>query len=1140
MVINSNLLTLLKARRFLPLFLTQFMGAFNDSLFRNALILLITYKIAAITGARADLLAATAGGLFILPFFIFSATAGELADKYTKSKLIVLIKAIEVLLVSLAIVGLYKASTSLLFTCLFLMGTHSAFFGPVKYAILPEQLQVNELVAGNAWIEASTFIAILLGTILGGFSSWGPVGLNIVSSLLFLSSIVGFAASFFIPKTPPAQPSLEITANIFKKTIEIVRYSKSHKDIFLAILGISWLWLVGALILAEFPSLVRKLFQAEASVVTLILAMFTIGMAIGSLLSNKLLKGKISINYVPLGILGMTAFMLDLGHASSLMMQSKLVTLLSLKQFLHYFNAWRVLADVFLLAVCGGLYVVPLYALIQHRAEPAHRARVIACNNIINSLFMVISAIIAVILLSIGLSIVQLLLVVAAINAVVAFWICLLLPDALVRSFVRWFLLTCYRVKVTGLENYEQAGKRVIILANHTSFLDVILLAAFLPNRLTFAVNTHFAEKWWMQWLLKLVEAFKVDANNAMSMKSLIKAVRNNRRCVIFPEGRLTVTGALMKIYEGTGLVADKSDAVLLPIRIEGAQYTPLSRLKGKVRLRWFPQISLKILPPQQLEVPAKFLGRKRRQFIGMKLYDLMTEMMFKSSEYEQTLFAGLLDARTVHGGRHIIAEDIERKPVNYNQLIARCFILGEHIARQTERDEAVGILLPNMVSTVTTFFALQAFERVPAMLNFSSGANNILVACKTAQLKQVYTARRFIEAAKLENTIAKLVDAGIKINYLDDLRGQITLFAKLKGLLAGKFARYIYQRNCSQADAKKPAVILFTSGSEGVPKGVMLSHENIQANRFQVSARIAFNSRDIVFSALPIFHAFGLTVGTVLPLLSGIHTFFYPSPLHYRIVPELVYDTGATIMFGTDTFLLGYGRYAHPYDFYSLRYVFAGAERLKDRTRELWADKFGLRILEGYGATETAPVISTNTPMQFKKGTVGRFLNGIEYRLESVPGIEKGGRLFVRGPSIMLGYLLYSLPGQLQALTDGWYDTGDIVFIDEQGYITILDRAKRFAKIGGEMISLTSVEGYITDLWSNFHHAVLSTDDPKKGEQLILITDYPQANREEIISYVNDRDISNLVVPRQIKVIDDMPLLATGKIDYVAVKELV
>lgn len=709
----------------------------------------------------------------------------------------------------------------------------------------------------------------------------------------------------------------------------------------------------------------------------------------------------------------------------------------------------------------------------------------------------------------------------------------------MLRDLLKKLFVKLYKIEVKGLENYNKAGNRVLIIANHLSFLDALLIALFLPEKPMFAVNTFIAKQWWMKPFLALANTYALDPTNPMATKSLINEIKKDRKCVIFPEGRITVTGSLMKIYEGPGMIADKSDAMILPIRLDGAQYTPLSRLKGRVRIRLFPKITLTILEPLKFEVTKEITGRQRREANADKLYNIMTEMLFASSDYQKLLFQSLLDAREIHGGNHPIIVDVERKALTYNQLIARCFILGKEIAKNSKDGEYVGFLLPNMVSSIVTFFAMQAFGRVPAMLNFSTGGQNFILACKVAQIKTIFTSRKFIETAKLENLIQLAQNEKIKICYLEDLAKNVSFVDKFTGFAKSKFAAKSLKK-INKAQHNDPAIILFTSGSEGAPKGVVLSHENIQANRFQLAAKVDFGSKDVVFNALPIFHSFGLTGGTLLPILAGIKTFFYPSPLHYRIVPEFVYDTNATIMFGTNTFLGNYARFAHAYDFYSIRYVFAGAEKLDEKVRKVWSEKFGVRIFEGYGATETAPALSTNTPMHNKPGTVGQFLPGIKYKLEKVEGIDDGKRLFVSGPNVMKGYLLEKNPGKIEPLSDGWYDTGDIVDIDSEGYIKIKGRAKRFAKIGGEMVSLTAVENHLNKMNPAFEYAAVSIADEKKGEQIVLVTTNKALGRQDILAYFKENDVSELAVPKNVVAVEKLPLLGTGKVDYVGVKKMV
>ena len=702
----------------------------------------------------------------------------------------------------------------------------------------------------------------------------------------------------------------------------------------------------------------------------------------------------------------------------------------------------------------------------------------------------------------------------------------------MLKKSLRTLLKLLYRVEVVGLENYYNAGNRVLIVANHTSFLDPPLLAAFLPDEITFAINTHIAEKWWMKPFLGLATFFPLDPTHPMSLKNLIHHLQRDTRTLIFPEGRITTTGSLMKIYDGTGMVADKSDAMILPIHISGAQYTPFSKLRRIVKIRWFPKITLTILPPTHIHARKELTGKNRRKSSGHILADLMSEMQFAASQTRQTIFASLLNARHIHGGKHEVAEDLERVPLSYDSLITRTLILGNALKKITQQNENVGVLLPNSTKTLFVVLGLQYGERIPAMLNFSTGAAGMIAACKTAQIKTVLSSRKFAELANLQ-TEFDLLNQYVDIIYLEDLAQTISTTDKLRGALESKTARLWYKND---VHPDSPAVILFTSGSEGTPKGVVLSHANILSNHQQVSARIDFNSQDVILNFLPMFHSFGFTIGTLLPVLNGMKTFFYPTPLHFSIIPEMAYETNATIMFGTNTFLSAYGKKAHPYDFYKLRYVVAGAEKLQDATRTMWAEKFGIRILEGYGATETAPVAAVNTPMDYKAGTVGRLLLHLEYKLETVEGIENAGRLHVKGANVMLGYLLADKNG-LQPTESiygkGWYDTGDIVHVDDDGFLHIRGRSKRFAKVGGEMVSLTFVEQLAMKAWEKSNHAVISLPDAKKGEQIILITTEKTATLHELAK--RSEGVATINLPKKILFIDAIPVMTTGKTDYVA-----
>ena len=472
-------------------------------------------------------------------------------------------------------------------------------------------------------------------------------------------------------------------------------------------------------------------------------------------------------------------------------------------------------------------------------------------------------------------------------------------------------------------------------------------------------------------------------------------------------------------------------------------------------------------------------------------------------------------------------------KPIGYDRVVVGSAALGRALAAAAPGETHVALLMPNAIASLVAFMGLQAFGIVPCLLNISAGAAAMLSACRTAGVRTVISSRGFVEKGRLARVVERMSQE-VRFIWLEDVRDTIGLRAKLHAKRDARRARGLPG---ASTDPDAPAVVLFTSGSEGTPKGVVLSHRNLLANCAQIASVIDFHGGDIAFNAMPMFHAFGLTGGTILPLLSGVRTFHYPTPLHYRIVPALIYDTDATICFSTDTFLNGWARYAHPYDFYAMRYIFAGAEKVREETRHLFADRFGARVLEGYGATETSPVLALNTAMQCRPGTVGRFLPDIAWRLEPIAGIETGGRLFVRGPNVMLGYLRETAPGVLEPPEDRWYDTGDIVSVDAAGFMTIVGRAKRFAKIGGEMVSMTAAEALVASLWPESQHAVISVADTRKGEALLLVTTRQNADAREILALARARMIPEIMVPRAVLCVKSVPLLGTGKVDYPAVQ---
>ncbi len=1143
-------MALLTRRTYLPLFLSHVLGVFNDNVFKSALTMLVTYKLAAAYGLNAGVLVSLGGGIFILPYVLFSGLAGQMADKFEKTNLIRWIKLSEVLIVLCGILVFLDGHLWAMFALLFLMGVHSTFFSPIKYGILPQVLHKNELVAANGLFEGSTFLAILLGTMYGGALILMPAGIYIVGATCVAVALMGLATSYAIPSVKGVDPHLTLSRNFLNESLRVIKQARAEggEGIFGALLFISWFWLLGAVLLSLIPVYGAELLHGDALVTTFLLSLFSVGIAIGSVLCQKILKDKISLHYVPLAALMISVAGFALVALTPLMPAADAGALRGITDLLAVPLFWPIVMSFVVLALAGGVFTVPLYAYVQAVGKAQIKSRIIAANNVLNAVMMVLGAVASSVLLGTGTTLLGVIGILMTVNLLVTLCSVGMLPHARKQQLLRAILGPLFRVEVRNREHLRNLPQKLVIICNHQSFLDAALLAIFLPLRPVFAIDTDRARQWWIKPFLNFVRALPVSPTNPYAVRDLIKLLRDkNERVMIFPEGRLTQTGMLMKVYDGTGMVAANGEADVLPVIIEGAQFSKYTTHKNVVPKRWFPKITITIQPLQKLELDPQVRGRARRTAAGQRLQRILVDAHYQSVDTRRTLFTALQEAGKLYGMGGKILNDINLVPLTYRSLIARSLMLGGvlqrmgYAPRYAEGHHAVGVMLPNANAAAATFFALQAVHAVPAMLNFSAGNDAVAAACKAAQVRHVLTARTFIEKAKLQPLVAHLEAQGLEMVWLEDVRAKLTLTDKLKVLLAGRYPQCFYRE--LHGEPNQPAVVLFTSGSEGKPKGVVLSHRNLLSNVAQARAVVDFNPKDTLVNALPMFHSFGLTGGTLLPVLSGVPVFLYPSPLHYRIVPEVVYMQNATIMFGTDTFLTGYARYANPYDFYRMRYVFAGAEKVRPETRKAWFEKFGIRILEGYGATETSPVLSLNTPMAYQQGTVGKLMPGVEYKLHPVPGIDGGGNLTVRGPNIMLGYLRDTAPGKLEPPQahgeDGWYETGDMVAVDDQRYVTILGRLKRFAKIGGEMVSLPAIEALANACWPEGESAVVAMPDARKGEQIVMFTTQARATKEQFRTFAKAQGASELMFPRHLSIIDKLPTLATGKVNYPKLTEM-
>lgn len=717
------------------------------------------------------------------------------------------------------------------------------------------------------------------------------------------------------------------------------------------------------------------------------------------------------------------------------------------------------------------------------------------------------------------------------------------------RHLLRWLVRMLYGYRAYNEQILDVPGP-VLLLPNHSSWWDWLLIGVCVDSDWRFVTSRESAQtSWFHRRIMINRRTFPVDMNSPYSVKHMAEYLQKGGRLVLFPEGRLSRTGSLMKLFDGTGFLIHKTRAKVITAYLRGARHLPLS--PNPEFKQWFPRLSVHfspILTPPHIEHHNVSETRSR---LTDWLYDQMVRQQFETElAFGPATLPKAIEEAARRQPRRVAFQDATMQKIKGRRFLMGASLLARQWSNLPAESRYIGVLLPNVNAMPVTLLALWAARKIPAVLNYSTGAAVLIQCAQLAKLKVVITSRVFLERLGLD--VRPFNEAGVRFVFLEDARKQISLGEKLTAAIRSVLNLPILASEMSSEDT---ALVLFTSGSEGAPKGVELSHRNIMANIRQMLSVIDLVQTDRFFNALPLFHSFGLVTGLFLPLVEGVFVFLYLSPLHYRVVPSAFYNLNCTVLFGTNTFLAGYARKAHPYDFRSLRYLFAGAEKLQDSTFTLWLRKFGVRILEGYGATECSPVISANTPMRHATGSVGRLLPDIEYRLLPVEGIVgnvKGkqdqesqniGRLLVRGPNVMRGYLNADANAAFQKL-DGWYDTGDIVEVDDDQYLHIVGRLKRFAKISGEMISLTATEDALTAAFAGyglrFALAVVAKPDEARGEKIVAVTNEPRLTTEQIRAAIRARGLSNLAVPHEIILMQDIPRLGSGKINHRELEKIV
>jgi acyl-[acyl-carrier-protein]-phospholipid O-acyltransferase / long-chain-fatty-acid--[acyl-carrier-protein] ligase len=720
-----------------------------------------------------------------------------------------------------------------------------------------------------------------------------------------------------------------------------------------------------------------------------------------------------------------------------------------------------------------------------------------------------------------------------------AMWLALAMVETfrLGISFRQAFLYVpfklAYRIGDSPIRAAAKTQAPVIYAIWHQSRLDPALMLSLLPEQTLHILDEESAQSMWLEPWRELARTITFNAKHVFVSRRLVRVLKGKGRLAVYMPDDVEPDTKAFRLFRAVARIAVQADARIVPVFVSGGRFLPFSLTsRERAPRRWFQKLSIMALTPMTIGELIERSGGSSVTTASNALFDRLAEARLQGAGLDRSLFEAVRDAAGRFGPSKPIVEDVVTGVLSYRKLLIGSRVLGRRFEAMTLPGEAVGVLLPNANGVALSLLGLASAGRIAAMMNYTAGPASVTAAVKTAAIKIVVSSKAFVEKAGLADIIEAVEKGGAKLVWLEEIRAGVGTVEKLSAALLWRFALH-------RQEADKPAVILFTSGSEGTPKAVVLTSRSLLANVMQAEARISFSPTDRLLNVLPVFHSFGLTGGTILPLANGVPLFLYPSPLHYKIIPDIARKWRPTIMFGTDTFLSAYARTAKEGDFSSLRFVVAGAEAVKPDTRKTWRERFGAEIVEGFGLTEAAPVVAVNTATHSRDGTVGRLLPGMRLRVEPVEGISEGGRLWLSGPNLMRGYMTADRPGELQPLEGEWLDTGDIVSVDREGFITICGRAKRFAKIAGEMISLGAVEMLVKALWPEDNHAAVSVPDKRRGERIVLVTTAGDADPEALRRYGKQAGAAEIMVPDDIVKVTEIPVLGSGKTDYVSTRRL-
>lgn len=1117
---------------FKALLATQFLGAFNDNAFRFVIAALAVDLID--KSPHGALYLSLSGIVFILPFILFSTFAGFLADKFSKRQVIVWTKALEVFIMLLGLLAFLQDNIVALLAVLFLMGLQSALFSPSKYGILPEILRDEDLSEGNGALQMWTYVAILLGQTSYGFIMHFTEPHYYRASYFFLAvALIGVVTSLLVTKVKPAGTQRRVEFNVIKEVVTSLQWIRKDRVVFLSIMGLVYFGFLGGLFQPNIILYARKVLNVDHLMTGFLVAAMTVGIGIGCLLAGKLSDKKVELGLVPMGAIGLSVFAVGLGLSAHSYAMS--------------------LGCLFMLGFSCGFYIVPLNTLIQQRSPSDRRGQVLAANNVLSFTAMLLGAAFLYVLRDyLMLNAAQIFVFAGLLTIIGTAYIISLLPYALVR-FVIWVLThTVYRIKTVGRENVPEEGG-VLLTPNHISYLDAVVLVVSLQRPIRFLVHREIYNIGWLAPLLKLAGAIPVAGTDKpkeiiRSLQQASEALRRGEIVCIFPEGQLTRTGNMLKFNQGFEHIMKDVACPIIPVHLDRIWGSIFSFERGK----YFFKVP-KIIPyPLTISFGATMPSHSTAFEVRNRVLELGAESIQYRLSDKLTLPESFWREARRHPWQRCMADSSGRQ-LNYAAALISAVALAGKLKVHLKDETNIGLMIPPSVPGALANVAISMLNKVPVNLNYTSSKESLVSIAGQCRMKYVITSRAFLEKTKLETPAENI--------FVEDIVKSFSLIDKISAavkafIFPGVLSRHMIFSGKKGRSMEDLATIMFTSGSTGEPKGVMLTHANITSNLEGLYQVFHLQRDEAIMGILPLFHSFGFTACLWFPLISGIGVVYHVNPLDAKVIGDLIKKHRATILMSTPTFLAAYIKRCEKEQFASLRTVVVGAEKLKEPIALAFMEKFGLEVLEGYGCTELSPIVSLNLPdyrakgirqKAHKPGKIGLPLPGVAVKIldqEAMQpaGPEENGLLFIKGPNVMKGYL-HKDELTSQVIKDGWYATGDIANLDEDGFLMITDRASRFSKIAGEMVPHIKVEEEIHALLGRSDQACVVTSIPhdKKGETLAVLC-LKDIDVPALAEGLKKRGLPNLWIPEEENFVpvDEIPVLGTGKLDLGAVKRKV